>query len=91
MRLAVHVTPGAARDEVVGWRGRELLLKVSAPPEDGKANAASRALLARELGVGRRAVKVVRGQTSRHKQLEVDGIGEDDVRAAFGAPAEQLP
>ncbi len=37
-RLAVHVTPKSGRDEVVGWRGSELAVRVTAPPEGGKAN-----------------------------------------------------
>lgn len=88
MRIAVHVTPRSGRDEVAGWHGGELSLKVTAPPEDGKANAAACALLAKSLGVPKSAVHVARGESARHKQVEVHGIEQVDVDRAFGeAPA----
>jgi hypothetical protein len=90
MRIAVHVTPKSGCDEVAGWRGGELSLKVTAPPEGGKANAAACRVIADALGVPKSAARVVRGETSRHKQLEVDGVGEADVRAAFGEPQSGL-
>ena len=90
MRIAVHVTPKSGRDEIAGWRGGELSVRVTAPPEGGKATAAAGALIASALGVPKGAVRVVRGQTSRHKQLEIDGVGEADVRAIFGEPGERL-
>lgn len=86
MRLAVHVTPRAGRDEVVGWHGGELSVRVTAPPEGGKANTAVCVLLADSLRIAKGGVRVVRGQTGRHKQVEIDGVGEDQVRAAFGDP-----
>ncbi len=90
MRIAVHVTPRSGRDEVVGWHGGELSLKVTAPPEDGKANAAACELLAKSLGVPKRSVRVVRGETARHKQVEVDGIAQTDVDKVFGQPPAGL-
>ena len=90
MRIAVHVTPKAGRDEVAGWRGGELSLRVTAPPEGGKANTAACALLAGVLGVPRSAVRVVRGETSRHKQMEIEGVDEADVRAVVGSPPPAL-
>jgi len=88
--LAVHVTPKAGRDEVAGWRGHELAVRVSAAPEGGKANAAVRETVAKALGVRRSAVRVVRGAVSRHKLLEVDGVAEDLLREAFGEPDPPL-
>lgn len=86
MRIALHVTPRSGRDEVVGWRGGELSVRVTVPPEGGKANAAVCALIARALRVPKSAVSVVRGETSRHKQVEVAGVTEADVRRVFGDP-----
>jgi uncharacterized protein YggU (UPF0235/DUF167 family) len=43
-------------------------------------------VIAAALGVPKGAVRVVRGEASRHKQLEVDGVGEAEARAAFGTP-----
>jgi hypothetical protein len=90
MRLGVHVTPRSGRDEVAGWRGGELSLRVTVAPEGGKANAAACAVVAEALGVPKSAVRVARGETSRHKQLELEGVTPDDVRAAFGEPPEAL-
>ena len=84
VRLAVHVSPKSARDEIVGWRGSELDVRVTLPPEGGKANAVACALLAKTLGVPKSGVRVVRGESARHKQLEIDGVGPGDLTAVFG-------
>ncbi len=65
-------------------------MRVTAAPEGGKANAAVAAVLAKALGVPKSAVRVVRGGTSRHKQVEVDGLGADDVERLLGGPEEAL-
>jgi len=75
----VHVTPRSARNEISGWRGGELLVKVTAPPEGGKANAAACKLLAGVLGVPKSSVSVVRGESSRHKSLVVEGLSDESV------------
>lgn len=90
MRLAVHVTPHAPRDEVAGWRGDELQVKVRAVAEGGKANAAVCAVVAGALGVPKSAVVVARGHTSRHKSLAIDGVDEEAVIRAFGEPEDRL-
>ncbi len=86
MRIAVHVTPRSVRDEVAGWRGGELSVKVTVAPEGGKANAAACALLAKALGIPKTAVSVARGESSRHKQLEAEGVTAADVSRVFGDP-----
>ncbi len=90
MRIGIHVTPKSGRDEVAGWRGGELCVRVTAPPEDGKANAAARAVLATALKVPKSGVRVVRGETARHKQVEIEGVGPDDVCRVFGEPPAGL-
>lgn len=55
-------------------REEALLVRVTAPPVDGKANAALCRLLADQLGVPRTAVAVVRGSSARDKLVRVDGI-----------------
>ncbi len=86
--LHVHVTPKSGRDEILGWRGGELSVRVTAPPEDGKANAAVCKVLAKALGVPKSAVVVTRGETSRHKTIEVEGVGQDTAERAFGTGQE---
>lgn len=82
-RLAVRVTPKASKDEVVGWREGELLVRVSAAPEGGKANAAVCRLLAKRLGVSRSRVRILSGTTSRHKVLEIVGVVESRFAEVF--------
>ncbi len=85
MYLAVHVTPRASRDEIAGWRGAELLVRVTAPPDAGKANDAVCRAVAAALGIPKSAVSVARGHTSRHKSLRVDAE-PSAVSAVFGEP-----
>jgi uncharacterized protein len=85
LRLTVRATPKAGRDEIAGRRADgALLVRVTAAPEDGRANAAVCALVAKALGVPKRAVRVVRGETSRDKVLEVDGAAPDDLERLGG-------
>jgi len=90
MRIAVHVTPKSGRDEVVGWRGGELSVRVTAAPEEGKANAAVCGLLARSLGLPKRAVRVIRGESSRHKQVEIEGVTPAGMARTFGEPPSEV-
>ena len=74
------MTPRAARTAVAGWRDGVLLVKVTAQPVDSAANAAVIELLAETLGVPKRAVTIVRGETSRLKRVRVEGLTLDEVR-----------
>jgi len=67
-----------------------LSVRVTSAPESGKANAAACKTLAAALGVPKTAVRVVRGQKSRHKQVEVEGVAQAQVDKALGIPAEGL-
>ena len=67
MLLQVKATPKAAHDEVVGVRNGALMVKVTAVPEKGKANAAVVALLAKQIGIPKSALELVSGETVRNK------------------------
>ncbi|HEV8105183.1 MAG TPA: DUF167 domain-containing protein [Gaiellaceae bacterium] len=87
--LSLRVSPGASRPSVVGRYGTAWKIRVAEPPEDGKANAAVVRLLAAELGVARRDIKIVAGLASRDKTLVLAGIDSDEmerrlVRASGG-------
>lgn len=85
-RLAVRVQPGARRDALVGrLETGEWKVAVTAPPEDGRANAAVVELLAALLGVKRRQVNVVRGQSARAKQVEIAGLAPADADRRLAA------
>ncbi len=74
--LALHVTPRSGRDCVSGIKhdetnGTEVHVRVTAPPDGGKANKAVIKLLAKELRVAKSGIVVLRGETSRHKLLRI--------------------
>jgi uncharacterized protein len=87
--LAVKVIPNAPRTEIVGLLGEAVKIKVHAPPLDGRANEALSDFLADALGIPRRAVSVLHGETSRQKILRIDGLtrGEVDARLGLTRPA----
>lgn len=78
--LSVYVQPSAARAGVVGRHGESLKVRVTSPPEGGKANVAVCRLLAGELGVRRGDAELVRGHTSRTKQVRIRNVELDRVR-----------
>lgn len=78
-RLRLQVSPGAARTEVVGRHGDAWKVRVSAPPERGRANDAVVRLLAERLGVPARSVSVVSGHTAREKVVELRGVEPDEA------------
>ncbi|HWK27765.1 MAG TPA: DUF167 domain-containing protein [Solirubrobacter sp.] len=81
--LAIRLQPRARRDEVVGERAGAIVIRVTAPPVDGKANAALCAFVARAAGVPPSRVSVVRGHTARDKVVRVEGVEADALRAAL--------
>jgi uncharacterized protein (TIGR00251 family) len=82
--LAIKAIPNAPRSEVVGWLGEALKVKVHAPPVEGRANDALCEFLADTLGLPRRAVTVMRGDTSRQKLVRIDGLSLAEVCAKLG-------
>ena len=73
IRLSVKVTPKASSDRIRGWDGAVLKVAVTAVPEDGKANKAVIALLAKTLKLPKSAIDIASGETSRTKILLIDG------------------
>lgn len=84
--VSIKAIPNAPRSEVVGWLGDALKVKVHAPPVEGRANEVLREFLAERLGVPRRAVTVLRGDTSRQKLIRIDGLSLEQVKRIVGAP-----
>ena len=77
-RFAVRLTPRGGRDAIEGWAGdssgkRHLKARVSLPPEDGKANKALIALLAKSLAIPKSSIRIAAGETSRLKTIEIVG------------------
>ncbi len=83
--IAVHAKPKAGKDAVMGIQTaadgkQEVLVSVRAAAEGGKANKAVCETVAKWLGASKSSVRVVRGDTSRHKMLEIS-VAEADVAA----------
>jgi uncharacterized protein (TIGR00251 family) len=74
VRLALRVTPRAGRNEIAGVRHGRLLVKVTAAPEGGKANAAAIKLLSKAWRIPASAFEVTAGATSRDKTLTIRGV-----------------
>ena len=96
--LRVHVQPGAGRSAVVGRHGDALKVRVAAPPVEGRANDATRALLSDALGVPEADVELTSGQSSRTKRFRLTGLDAeeadkrlrvalDEARTSAGRPA----
>jgi uncharacterized protein (TIGR00251 family) len=79
----VRLQPRARRDEVVGERAGAVVIRVTAPPVDGKANDALCRLVAKAVGVAPSSVSVVRGHTARDKVVRVEGVDDAALRAAL--------
>jgi len=87
-RLVVRLTPKAASDRIDGWDTDELgrpylKVRVSAPPIEGRANEALIAFLAKKLKLPKSRLSLLAGDTSRLKQIEVEGLDEAELRMAL--------
>ena len=78
--LELKTIPNAPRNEIVGWLGGALKVKVHAPAVEGKANDELIEFLAEKLGVHRRSVTLLRGDKSRQKVVQIDGLDLETVR-----------
>lgn len=83
MRFAVRLTPRASGDRVDGVVDGVLRARVGAPAVEGAANNALIHLLAAELGIARRDVRIIAGASSRQKLVALDGIDPATVLARW--------
>ena len=81
----VRVVPRSRQEKVVGLHGDALKIRLTAPPEKGKANRALQEFLAGRLGVSRSDVEILSGHASRHKRVRVENVSAGDVRALLDA------
>jgi uncharacterized protein (TIGR00251 family) len=88
--LNVRVIPRASRDRIEGTRGDAVVVRLTAPPLEGAANAAVLEILRRVLGVSRARLEIVGGTRSRDKRVQVSGMTAGEVaaklEAASGSP-----
>jgi uncharacterized protein (TIGR00251 family) len=81
--LVIRLQPRAKRNAIIGERDGVLRVSVAAAPENGLANAALCKLIAKRAGVARGQVSVVRGERSREKVVEVEGMALEELRRAL--------
>ena len=72
--------PGASENQVLGYQGGALRLRVTAPPQEGRANQAVISLLAAALGIAKSRVRIVRGHASREKLVSVESLTAEEVQ-----------
>jgi hypothetical protein len=87
--LNIRVTPRSGRTTIAGWQqppdvtsepaSPTLLVKLAAAPVDGAANDALIALLAKALDLPKRAIRIISGERSRNKRVEIDGVTIDEI------------
>ena len=77
--LSVKLQPRASANQIGQALGNELRIKVTAPPVDAAANEALLSLLAEALDCPKRSVELMRGQTSRHKLIKIQGISAEVI------------
>lgn len=77
--FAVRITPRASRDAIEGEYQGALKVRVTAPPVDDRANEALRRLLAGHLKVPLSAVRILSGEKSRNKRVQISGISRQQV------------
>ena len=82
--IAIRVIPRSSREGIDGEREGRVLVRVNAPPVDGKANAAVARVLAKALGVPKGRVSLVRGERSRDKVVAVGGLDDHELRERLG-------
>lgn len=82
--IEVKVQPKASRNKIEKVEEGKLKVKVTVPPEGGKANKAVIELISKALKVPKSRIEIVRGETSRIKTLFIEGISEKDIKAKLG-------
>jgi uncharacterized protein (TIGR00251 family) len=89
--IDVRVMPRAAKPGIAGTRDGALLVRLNAPPVEGAANKELIDVMARALGVPRRAVTIVSGERGRNKRVAVAGIDEATARSRVGLDPHTRP
>jgi len=82
-RIEVYVQPRASKTEIAGLHDGRVKIRLAAPPVDGAANAELVSFVAARLGIAKSNVRVVAGESSRRKTLEVQGVDALALQAAL--------
>jgi uncharacterized protein (TIGR00251 family) len=83
-RLELYVQPRASKTQLAGMHDGRIKIRLAAPPVDGAANAELVSFVASRLGIAKSKVRVVAGEASRRKIVEVEGVDEATLRRQLG-------
>ncbi len=89
VKLSLKVVPGASRSGVAGWLGDTLKVRVTAPAEQGRANAAVEEVVARALGLPTESARIVAGRTSARKIVEISGLSGEEIQQRLRAAPKE--
>lgn len=82
MLISIRVIPRSSKNKLE-WDGEGFKARLTAPPVDGAANDALVALLADQLSLPRRMIRIVRGATSRQKVVEIENLTPETMELRF--------
>jgi uncharacterized protein (TIGR00251 family) len=77
--IRVRVLPKSSRNQLVGYEGNVLKVKLTSPPIEGKANKALIEYMARRLGIAKGRVEITSGSRSRLKTVRIRGLSQEEV------------
>ena len=77
--LTIKVLPKASKNEIVGWENERLKIRLMAVPEKGEANQALVTFLSKVFDLPKKGIHLVKGEKSRIKQVEIEGISFEDL------------
>jgi uncharacterized protein (TIGR00251 family) len=80
VRLHLFIQPKASKNEVVGPHNGEIKIKITSPPVDGEANAGLIEYLAKIFKIPKRDITLAKGETNRHKVIDIQGITPEKAR-----------
>ncbi|WP_415062331.1 DUF167 domain-containing protein [Bdellovibrio sp.] len=80
VRLHLFIQPKSSKNEVIGPHNGELKIKITAPPIDGRANEGLIEFLSDHFDIPKRNVILVKGDTGRHKTVDLLGVDEERAK-----------
>jgi len=78
-RITVKVKPRASAQAIEGWIDEILVVRLTSPPVDGAANNALLKLISKKLGIAKTRIRIVSGEKSRKKVLEIEGLNSKEI------------
>ena len=82
-RLSVYVQPRASKTELAGMHDGSIKIRIASPPVENAANRALIEFVADRLGLAKGRIRLASGATGRRKVLEIDGVSDAELGAAF--------